>query len=162
MTTAAGLLVLRAMLAFVLVSHGGHVLFGLAAGGGLGPGGLDQAAARFSAAGLEPGFLVAVIVGVVQFAGGLLIAAGFMVRWATVATMALISILLWKLEAQWGFYINWLGDPTRGHGTEFSLLMIGALACLLLTGPGDWSLDGRRATYAASRAAGRARLRHRA
>lgn len=162
MTAAAGLLVLRAMLAFVLISHGGHVLFGIGAGGGLGPGGLDHASARFAAAGLEPGYLVAIIVGIVQFAGGLMIGIGFMVRWAAVATMAILSILLWKIEAQWGFYINWTGDPTRGHGTEFSLLLIGALACLLLTGAGDWSLDGRRATYAASRAAGRARLRHRA
>jgi len=159
--TAAGLLVLRVTLAFVLVSHGGHVLFGFAAGGGLGPGGLNQATARFAAAGLEPGLLVAVIVGVVQFASGLLIGIGLMTRWATLATSALTAILLWKLHAPWGLYLNWVGDPTRGHGIEFSLALIGALVCLMLTGPGEWSFDGRRAYTVASRAAGRARVRWR-
>jgi hypothetical protein len=40
---------------------------------------------------------------------------------------------------------------------EFSILIIGALACLFLAGPGEWSLDGRRQHSAARRAAGRAR-----
>ena len=154
----AGLFVLRVTLAFVLVSHGGHILFGLAAGGGLGAGGIDQAAARFTAAGLEPGHLIAGIVGVVQFAGGLLIGLGLLSRWAALAAAALQAILIWKVQAQWGFYLNWTGDATRGHGMEFSIVIIGALACLFLTGPGEWSLDGRRQHSAARRAAGRARL----
>ena len=157
----AGLFVLRVTLAFVLVSHGGHILFGLAAGGGLGAGGIDQAAARFTAAGLEPGHLIAGIVGVVQFAGGLLIGLGLLSRWAALAAAALQAILIWKVQAQWGFYLNWTGDATRGHGMEFSILIIGALACLCLAGPGEWSLDGRRQHSAARRAAGRARLRNR-
>lgn len=158
---AAGLFVLRVTLAFVLVSHGGHILFGLGAGGGLGPGGIDQAAARFEAAGLQPGHLIAGIVGVVQFVGGLLIGLGLLTRWAALATIGLQVILIWKVQAQWGFYMNWTGDVTRGHGIEFSILLIGGLAGLFLTGPGEWSLDGRREHSAARRAAGRARLRHR-
>jgi putative oxidoreductase len=158
---SAGLFVLRVTLAFVLVSHGGHILFGLGAGGGLGPGGIDQAAARFAAAGLEPGHLIAGIVGIVQFVGGLLIGLGLLSRWATLAAVGLQVILIWKQQAQWGLYLNWTGDVTRGHGIEFSVLLIGALACLFLAGPGEWSLDGRRAHSAARRAAGRARLRNR-
>ena len=158
---AAGLLILRVTLAFVLVSHGGHILFGLGAGGGLGPGGIDQAAARFAAAGFEPGHLIAGIVGVVQFVGGLLIGMGLLCRWASLAVIGLQSILIWKIEARWGFYLNWTGDVTRGHGIEFSVLLIGCLACLFLIGPGEWSFDGRRAHSAATRAAGRARLRRR-
>jgi putative oxidoreductase len=159
--SAAGLLVLRLTVAFVLISHGGHILFGLGEGGGLGPGGLDEATTRFAKAGLEPGYLIAVIVGVVQFAGGLLIAAGLLSRWATLATILLLLLLVWTQQAQWGFYINWLGDPTRGHGMESSILMIGVLVCLWLAGPGEYSFDGRRAYTMAARAAGRARLRGR-
>ena len=158
---AAGLLVLRLTLAFVLISHGGHILFGLAEGGGLGAGGLTEATARFAKAGLEPGYLIAVIVGVVQFVGGLLIAIGLLSRWATLATMLILAILLWKQQAQWGFYMNWVDDQTRGNGMEFSLLMIGALTCIWLTGPGEYSIDGRRAYTVERRAAGRARLRGR-
>jgi len=156
---AAGLLTLRLTLAFVLVSHGGHILFALGAGGGLGPGGPEQSAAAFSRAGLEPGMLIAVLVGSVQFVGGLLIALGLMARWASAAAIGIQAILLWKTQAQWGFYINWIGDSTRGHGMEFSIVLIGALLCLFLTGSGDWSFDGRRAHRATSRALGRARLR---
>jgi len=64
-----------------------------------------------------------------------------------------------KLQAKWGFFLNWTNDATRGHGTEFSIVLLCMLACLVLTGPGDFSLDGRRATTKARRAAGRARLR---
>ena len=66
---ATGLLILRLTLAFVLVSHGAHVLFGLGSGGGLGVGGLAHSAALYDAAGLKPGNLIATIVGVVQFVG---------------------------------------------------------------------------------------------
>jgi putative oxidoreductase len=158
---ATGLLVLRLMLAFVLVSHGGHVLFGLGSGGGLGDGGIEKAAERFAAAGFQPGTLIAGIVGVVQFAGGLLIGIGFMSRWATLAAIGIQTVLLWKLQAQWGLYINWVSDPTRGNGIEFSLLIIAALASLFMTGPGEFSFDGRRADSIERRALGRARLRGR-
>ena len=157
--TSAGLLVLRLVLAAVLVVHGGHVLFGLGAGGGLGPGGLELAAARLARAGLEPGFPIAVIVGLVQFVGGILIAIGLLMRSAAIAAAALIGLVMWKEQAPWGWFLNWTGDPTRGHGMEWSLLMIGALAALALAGAGDWSFDGQRSRKAASRAAGRARLR---
>lgn len=157
--TAAGLLVLRLTLAFVLVSHGGHVLFGLGSGGGLGVGGLDQAAARYTASGLQPGFLVAALVGLVQFAGGLLISLGLLTRWASAAAIGLLGVIMWKEQAPWGVFLNWVLDPTRGHGMEWSIILMGALACLVLTGAGDWSIDGSRSRKAASRAAGRARVR---
>jgi putative oxidoreductase len=159
--TAAGLLILRLTLAFVLVSHGGHILLGWFAGGGLAAGGLDQAAARFAAAGLNPGYTMAAIVGAVQFTSGWLIAIGILARWAAGASLIITTLLLWKLQAAWGFYLNWLNDPTRGHGTEYSIVLIGMLVTLLLTGAGDFSFDGRRANLQAARAAGRARVRGR-
>ena len=145
---AAGLVVLRLTMAFVLVSRGGHILFGFGSSAGLGAGGLDAAAAKYTALGLEPGMLVAVIAGFVQFVGGLLIAIGLLARWAALAAVGLIAVLLWKEQATW-------------PGIELSLVLIGALVCLWLTGAGDWSFDGRRETTAASRVAARARVRRR-
>jgi uncharacterized membrane protein YphA (DoxX/SURF4 family) len=69
--------------------------------------------------------------------------------------------MLFRDSARWGFFLNWRLDPTRGHGMEFSLLLIGGLACLCVTGAGRWSIDGVRSRSAAARAAGRARLRAR-
>ena len=159
--TAAGLLLLRLTLAVVLVAHGAHVLFGAFSGSNVGPGGLSRAAAYMSALDLSPAFPIAVATGAIQLAGGALVGVGWLTRWASAATAVLLTLLLFRDSARWGFFLNWVLDPTRGHGMEFSLLLIGGLACLSLAGAGEWSIDGVRAHSAASRAAGRARLRAR-
>lgn len=158
--TAIGLLLLRLALAAVCVAHGAHTLFGVfgGPGSGMGPGGLGQAAAQFTAMGF-PGFPVAVLTGLANLAGGLLLAAGYLTRWAAAALAALTAILAWKSQLAWGFFLNWVGEPGRSHGIEFSVVVIGALLCLTLTGGGDWSLDGGRSRRRSSAAAGRARLR---
>src|SRR5262245_48972732 len=119
---AAGLLVLRVALAFVLIAHGPHVLIGCGASAGLGPGGLTATAAKYASEGLEPGGLIAALVGVVQVVGGFLLGIGLLARWASASTIVLLGLLLWKEQLQWGFYLNWAGDPGRGHGVEFSFL----------------------------------------
>ena len=154
-----GLLVLRLTLSVVLVAHGAHQVFGLFAGAGVGDGGLTNTAAYYTRLGLAPAFMLAVLGGVIQLAGGLLIGVGLLARWASLSVAGYLGLALWKDHARWGFFLNWVNDPTRGQGIEFSLLLIGALAALALAGAGDWSLDGRRAITAATRAAGRARLR---
>jgi putative oxidoreductase len=160
--TPLGLLVLRLTVAVGLIAHGGHQLFGAFAGPGVGPGGLTATAARLGAAGIEPGFPMAVLAGVIQLSGGLLIAVGLLTRWASVAVLIYLGIVVWKDQMRWGFFLNWVMDPGRGHGLELSLLFAGSLLCLVLAGGGDYSLDGRRANAAAARASGRARLRTRA
>jgi CubicO group peptidase (beta-lactamase class C family) len=51
------------------------------------------------------------------------------------------------------------GDPVRGHGVEYALVLLGALLCLALGGAGDLSVDGRRLRQADSLALQRARIR---
>jgi putative oxidoreductase len=158
---ATSLLILRATLAVVLVTHGAHILFGVFASDGVGPGGLSRTAEYFDRLGLSPGFLMALLAGGIQFVGGLLVGAGWLTRWAALGVVGYLVIAVWKDHARWGFFLNWMLDPTRGHGLEFSLMLMGALISLVVAGGGDWSLDGLRAQSAASRAAGRARLRGR-
>lgn len=153
-----GLLVLRLVLGLVCIMHGAHMLFGAFSGPGVGHGGLTNAAQQFADMGLNPGYLLAVLAGLTQFAGGVLLITGFLTRYAAVALVVYYLILFWKQHAPWGFFLNWQRDPTVGHGYEFATLMIGALACLALAGAGEWSFDGRRAASAESRAAGRARI----
>jgi putative oxidoreductase len=157
---ALGLLLLRLAVAGLAIAHGAHTLFGTGGGlgTGIGEGGLDAVAARFTTLGL-PGFPLAVLVGLTQFVGGLLLVGGYLTRWSATA-LALVTLLLaWKSHFAWGFFMNWLGEPGRGHGVEFALLLIAACICLALTGGGDWSLDARRARRDSYLAAGRARLR---
>jgi putative oxidoreductase len=156
-----GLAVLRLTVAVVLLAHGAHQLFGMFGGPGAGPGGLSATSAYLEGIGLTQPMPLAVLAGVIQLVGGALIAVGFLTRWASVALIGYIGFLGWKDHLRWGFFMNWMLDPTRGHGVEYSLLIIGTLACLILTGGGDLSIDGRSARRAAARASGRARLRTR-
>lgn len=155
--SALGFAVLRAALAIVFVAHGAHTLFGVWSTPGAGPGGLDNTAAYFDSLGLHPAFVLAVLAGVTELAGGLLIAAGFVTRWAAVALLGNVGISIWKEHLTWGFFLNWVNAPGRGQGLEYSILLAAALACLLFAGPGEWSIDGQRERSAAYRASARAR-----
>lgn len=139
--------------------HGAHAMFGIAAGPAVGPGGLSATGAAFSTAGIEPGFLMGLMAAIIQLAGGLLVGAGYLTRYAAAAVLGYVMLAAWKMHMMWGFFLNWGGDPTRGHGVEYSVALGGALLCLVLAGGGDLSIDGMRMTRANERAAGRARLR---
>jgi putative oxidoreductase len=159
--TSSGLLVLRLTLALVLVAHGAHALFGTFAGPNIGRGGLSQTTSVIAALNLAPAFGIAVAAGGIQLGGGLLVGVGWLTRVSAAITATYLVLMLFRDSARWGFFLNWRLDPTRGHGMEFSLLLIGGLACLCVTGAGRWSIDGVRSRSAAARAAGRARLRAR-
>jgi putative oxidoreductase len=96
---------------------------------------------------------------VTQLLGGALLVVGYLTRWAALTLAAVTAILAWKSQWPWGFFLNWVMEPGRGHGIEFSVLLVAALVCLALTGGGDWSFDGRRSQRRTNAAAGRARLR---
>jgi putative oxidoreductase len=154
-----GLLVLRLTLASIFAAHGMHKLFGLWSGPGVGPGGLRATADHLASVGLPAAGTLAILAGVVQLAGGALVGVGLLTRWAASALLGYIVIGIWKEHLRWGFFLNWDGAPGRGNGLEYSIVLVGALVCLILAGSGRWSFDGRRAAHAESRAMGRARLR---
>jgi putative oxidoreductase len=154
-----GLAVLRLALATVFIAHGAHILFGLWPGPGIGTGGLDLTAQAFAAHGLAPAFPLAVLTGIIEFAGGILLAIGWFTRVAAPLLAIVIMVAIWKMQWAYGFFLNWVGPADRGHGYEYSLLLLGALLCVSLTGGGEWSIDGQREASRASRQAGRARLR---
>jgi len=155
----AGLLLLRVVVGVVLAVHGAHDLFGVFESPAIGHGGLSTRSAEMASFGLFPPMLFAVVVTVVQLGGGLLLIVGAFARWAALAVAISEGLLLWRDAARWGFFLNWTSDPVRGQGMEFLLVIVAALVCLFLTGPGAWSVDGFRRREAATRASARARLR---
>ena len=157
---SVGLLVLRLSLAAVSIAHGAHILFGTfgGPGTGVGAGGLTQTASQFAAMSL-PGGAMAILAGVAELLGGTLIGIGFLTRWAGFALAAFTAMLSWKSQWPWGFFLNWVGEPGRGHGIEFSIVLVAGFLCLVLTGAGDYSVDGRKSRRQSYAAAGRARLR---
>lgn len=151
---AYGPAVLRLAVGAVFVAHGAQKLFGV--GGGGGPAGT---AAFFSQLGLTPAYPLALLVGVVEFIGGLMLVFGAYTLVAALALAASTGVALWKAHLPNGFFLNWASTPGVGHGYEFSLTLIGALIALMLTGAGAFSIDHRRQRSAEAEAAGRARLR---
>jgi putative oxidoreductase len=139
--------VLRLAVGASFVAHGAQKLFGVWGGGGL-----SGTAAYFSQLGIEPAYPLAVVAGTVEFAGGLLLILGALTLFASLALVVDMVVAVWKVHLVHGFFAS-------ANGYELNLMVIAALVCLMLTGPGAFSVEGRRASHAAAAAAGRARLR---
>jgi putative oxidoreductase len=151
---AFGPAVLRLALGGIFVGHGAQKLFGLWGGGGI-----DGTSAFFAQLGLSPAMPLAVLAGLLEFAGGLLLVAGAFTAPVAIALAIQMAVAIWKVHAAHGFFLDWSRAPGAGYGYEYNLALIAGLVCLALTGPGALSVDGQRARSAESRAAGRARLR---
>lgn len=146
--------VLRLAVGAIFIAHGAQKLFGVWGGGAL-----SSTASHFAVLGLSPAFPLAAVAGVLELGGGLMLVAGAWTRPVSLLLTGATIVAIWTAHRAHGFFINWALDPDRGHGYEFHLVLIGALLCLALGGPGILSVDEARARSEAAHAAGRARLR---
>lgn len=146
--------VLRLALAAVFIAHGAQKLFGVWGGGGL-----QGTSAYLAQLGLQPSYPLAIATGVIEFGGAIMLLLGAYTIVTALALIVDMAVAIWAAHLAHGFFINWALVPGQGHGYEFNLTLIGALICLMLAGPGAFSIDARRASHAAAAAAGRARLR---
>jgi putative oxidoreductase len=151
---AYGPAVLRLAVGAVFVAHGAQKLFGVWGGGGL-----SGTAVHLEQLGLAPALPLALLVGIVEFFGGLLLVLGALTLFAAAALAIDMVVAIWKIHLGHGFFLNWSLAPGQGYGFEYNLVLIGALVSLMLTGAGALSIDGSRARSAEARAYGRARLR---
>jgi putative oxidoreductase len=147
--------VLRLAVGVVFVAHGAQKLFGLWGGGGL-----TETAAFFTQLGLSPAYPLAIYVGLIELAGGLLLVGGAFTRVASALLTGNMLVAVWTVHLASGFFLNWTMAAGAGHGYEFNLVLIGALVSLMLTGPGALSFDRQRAMAAETQAFGRARMRN--
>lgn len=148
---AYGPTVLRVFLAAVFIAHGVQKLFGVWGGG------LSDTVAALGRLHLPAAYPIAVGMAAGELACGILLLLGLFTLWATLALMA--------GEAA-SFYVAYIASrvfmpSARMARLEFelSLLLIGALLSLLLTGSGALSLEETRHRSAERAAAGRARMR---
>jgi putative oxidoreductase len=125
-------LLTRVVVGLFLVPHGAQKLFGLF--GGYGIAGTGQFFA--TKLGMEPGWLFALLAGLVEFFGGLLLALGLLTRPAAAAAFVLLMVAVIKVHLPAGFFM------TAG-GYEYALFW--ALMCLgyVVRGGGPLSLDAR-------------------
>ncbi|MGZ8697940.1 MAG: DoxX family protein [Gaiellaceae bacterium] len=138
--------VLRLAVGTIFVAHGAQKLFGIWGGPGL-----SGTAAFLGQLGLGPGFPLALLVGIVEFGGGLMLIAGALTLFAALALAVNMGVAIWKVHLTSGFFLP--------ASYEYNIVLIGALISLMLTGPGAFSIDRRRARSAEAEAYGRARLR---
>lgn len=146
--------VLRLAVAAVLIGHGAQKLFGLWGGAGL-----DGTAAQFALLGLSPPAVLALVFGVVELAGGVVLVLGAYTSWVAPVLALDPLVFVWKIHVYNGFFLNWTLTPGVGHGVEYHLLLVAALVCLAFTGGGAVSVDAWRHRSAEAAAAGLARIR---
>jgi putative oxidoreductase len=124
------LLLIRIASGLAFLYHGSAVLFG--AFGGPGP-------AQFAAAMHAP-VIVGYLVGIAQFAGGLAMLTGILVRLGAACIIIVMLGAIFLVHLPHGF------DIGKG-GMEYALTQLLIAVAVLIAGGGAWSLDlrGRKA-----------------
>jgi putative oxidoreductase len=123
------LLVLRLVVGLLFAGHGAQKLFGWFGGHGL-----RQTAGFFESIGYRPGLAMALLAGLAEFTGGLLLAAGLLVP---AAALALCGVMVSAIAG-----VHWpKGVWNQNGGIEFPLLMGTVAFAVAAIGPGRFSLD---------------------
>ena len=123
-------LALRAATGLLLMPHGAQKLFGMFGGGGI-----SGTAGFLESVGYPAPTLMAILIGVAEFFGGLMIAAGFMARFAAVAVAVFMAFaVLFHLGN--GFF--W-----TARGYEYPVLWGIAAIFFAVKGGGAYSIDGK-------------------
>ena len=124
-----GLLLLRLTVGLTLAAHGGQMLFGWFGGPGL-----DATAQAFAMLGFPPGRRHALMAGLAEIGGGLLLAVGLITPFAAAVILSVMLVAAFSVHVEKGFFL------TNG-GYEYTLVVAVAALTVAFTGPGSLSID---------------------
>ena len=124
-----GILILRVVLGLAFMGHGSQKLFGWFEGSGW-QGNLGM----ITRMGLRPAWFWALVSGMSEFGGGLLLALGLLSPIGSLGIIAAMLTAIVKVHWKNGFW-------STKHGFEYPLINLTAALALALTGPGTLSLD---------------------
>jgi putative oxidoreductase len=128
MMSSLGLLIIRLVFGLTFAGHGTQKLFGWFGGHGL-----AGTAGWLESIGLKPGKAQALLAGVGELAGGLLLALGL---WLPVAALLIVVAMLVAIVKVHGPQGYW---ATAG-GFEYNLAIIAVAVGVALTGPGSYTI----------------------
>jgi putative oxidoreductase len=124
-----GLLIIRLALGLILFAHGSQKLFGWFGGFGL-----DGTGGFFDSIGHKPGRQMAMLAGIFEAGGGLLLVLGLLTPLAAAMVIGTMIVAAVSVHAKQGLW------ATNG-GYELPLINALVAAGLAFTGAGPWSLD---------------------
>jgi putative oxidoreductase len=125
-----GLLLLRLTVGLTLAAHGAQKLFGWFGGPGL-----DVTGQFFEPLGFYPGRRHALMAGLVETTGGVLLALGFLTPVPAAFVFSVMLVATVSVHIKKGFFI-------ASGGYEYNLVLGLAGLTFAFTGPGALSLDG--------------------
>ena len=123
------LLVLRLVLGGVFVAHGAQKLFGSFGGPGI-----EGTAGFHEQLGIKPAKPMAVLAGLAEFVGGILMIASFLTPLAALALVSVMVVAILKVHLKNGFF-------AASGGYEFNLVLIAVATALFLAGSGAYGID---------------------
>ncbi len=124
-----GLLVLRLVLGVIFIGHGAQKLFGSFGGPRI-----SGFAKMLEQLGVKLAKPMAILAGLAEFVGGILVILGFLTPLAALALIGVMIVAVLTVHLKNGFF------NTNG-GYEFNLALAGMALTLLIIGPGAYSLD---------------------
>ena len=115
-----------------MIPHGAQKLFGAFGGGGL-----SGTAGFFSQIGLEPAFVLALLAGLGEFVGGILLAIGLFTRPAAAVTSFVLLVAVFSVHIGNGFF-------AQGGGFEYPALWLFITLYFVFRGGNRFSVDAAR------------------
>jgi len=128
-TASIGLLIVRVVLGLLMAAHGSQKLFGWFGGHGL-----AGTAGFFDSIGFRPGRFFATLASATEVTSGLLLALGFLGPVGPALIISVMIVAAVSMHLKNGLF-------AANGGIEVPLLYGVVAAGLLLTGPGQYSLD---------------------
>jgi putative oxidoreductase len=124
-----GILLIRVVLGATVAGHGTQKLFGWWNGPGL-----SGFSGWLGSMNMRSPYAQAVLVGLAELGGGMLLALGLLTPFAALAIASVMVVAIALVHWQKGFWVS-------NGGFEFNLLILASAAALAATGAGRFSLD---------------------
>ena len=128
-----GALALRVPVGIILAAHGAQKLFGWFGGYGL-----EGTGQWMGSIGLEPGFIMALLAGLAEFAGGIALVLGLLTRPAALVSAFTMVVAIFAVHFENGLFM-------QNNGYEFALALLAASVALTFQGGGALSVDNQLA-----------------